>query len=387
MKYNLVLICAILLAIGCTSPQDEKKSQDSLAGEWAVVDSVTVEYLGNMTLSDISPDGKHLLAADYRKNTYFILNESGEILQELQKGGDTPDTYGQYLSEMGFWDDQTVFIMGTKAIKWYDLQGNEVKSTPMKGDYQKSVTMRYTGGQAQKISLGDEQHLLHQGHMPKIKRTEKRYMDEVRGGTLINTNNFEMIELFPLEEDSRFRDGNLYDNGDLYSRLAVGEDKIYVSFDGDPTLYAYEKDEPFNLAFKKPLTLQNVQPNEGMPVEYADVDVYFDPAKSGLRFLQADNRSVYLQYFEGISKERMAELEQIDDMNKWMAEYEEELNTRENRLKLFDAEGNEQVDLRLHDKFDGQAGFLARHDHLYFNKVKNEEEEEDYVVFYKVRVE
>ncbi|WP_143960872.1 hypothetical protein [Litoribacter populi] len=385
MKNNLLLLVSTLIVIGCNNPS-EQGAQSSLDGEWALVDSITVNYIGNMTLSDISPDGRHLLAADYRKNSYFIINDSGEILHELQKGGDTPDTYGQYLSEMGFWDDQTVFIMGTKAIKWYDLQGNQVKSTPMKGDYQKSVTMRYTGGQAQKISLGDEQYLLHQGNMPTSKRTEKRYMDEVRGGTLINVNNFEVTDLFPLEEDSRFRDGNLYDNGDLYSRLAVGENKIYISYDGDPTLYAYEKQEPYNLAFKKPLDLKNIQPNEGMPMEYADVSVYFDPAKGGLRFLQTDNKAVYLQYFEGIPKERMAELEQMDDMDKWIVAYEEELRTRENRLKQFDAEGNEKVDLRLHDKFDGQAGYLARHDHLYFNKVKNEEEEEDYMVFYKVRV-
>jgi hypothetical protein len=290
---------------------------------------------------------------------------------------------------MSFWDDFIIFVIGSKGLKWYDLEGNETKFVPFNPDYQLMGILRYTGGGPILLQNQGNTKILYRGGAVKGKRTEPGYLEKIRWGTLIDPETFDLEHVFPLEKDSRFFDGKFYEDGDLYSRLAVGKDLIYVTFDANPVLYAYEKVHPFNLSFKKDLRLINVNQSDGIPAEYVDYDLYVETLKWGIRNLQVDDKYVYLMYFEGLPKERIAEIDQLYEIDESKAdtEYEDEVFKREKRIKIFTLEGVELADIKLSFFFDSYWGFIAKDGFLYFNKAANSEIEEDFYTLFKFQLE
>lgn len=382
----------IVLAFLQTSLISCKQSdEEQLYSNWSLVlvDSLQVEHLGEMMLLDISPDQELFLTADFPKDKYYLIDKEGNKLSEINKSGDQPDSFGFAYSEMSFWDDNTIFVIGSKGLKWYDLEGNETKFLAFNPDYQLKGIMRNTGGGPILLQDRGNTKILYRGGALNGKRTEPGFLEKIRGGTLIDPETFDLEHVFPLEKDSRFFDGKFYDDGDLYSRLAVGKDFIYATYDANPVLYAYEKNHPYKLSFKKELRLINVNQSEGMPAEYVDYEVYLDASKGGLRNLQVDDRYVYLMYFEGLPKERIAEIDQLYeiDESKADAEYDAEVSKREKRIKIFTLEGEELSDLKLPNFLDSYWGFIARDGFLYFNKAANNEIEEDFYTLYKLQLE
>ncbi|WP_291788499.1 hypothetical protein [Cecembia sp.] len=389
MKTIKSLVVLALFQISLISCKQSAK--DMLDSNWSLVlvDSLQVEHLGEMMLLDISPNHELFLTADYQKNTYFLIDKKGEIFSEINKSGDQPDSFGYAFSEMSFWDDNTIFVVGSKGLKWYDLEGNESKFVPFNPDYQLKGIMRNTGGGPIVLQDRGNTKILYRSGAVNGKRTEPGYLEKIRGGTLIDPETFDLEHIFPLEKDSRFFDGKFYDDGDLYSRLAVGKDFVYVTYDANPVLYAYEKTHPYKLSFKRELRLININQSEGMPAEYVDYEVYLDASKGGLRNLQVDDRYVYLMYFEGLPKERIAEIDQLYEIDelKADAEYDAEVSKREKRMKVFTLTGEELSDIKLPNFLDSYWGFIAKDGFLYFNKAANNEIEEDFYTLYKLQLE
>jgi hypothetical protein len=389
MKTIKSLVVLALFQISLISCKQSAK--DMLDSNWSLVlvDTLQVEHLGEMMLLDISPNHELFLTADYQKNTYFLIDKKGEIFSEINKSGDQPDSFGYAFSEMSFWDDNTIFVVGSKGLKWYDLEGNETKFVPFNPDYQLKGIMRNTGGGPIVLQDRGNTKILYRGGAVNGKRTEPGYLEKIRGGTLIDPETFDLEHIFPLEKDSRFFDGKFYDDGDLYSRLAVGKDFVYVTYDANPVLYAYEKTHPYKLSLKRELRLININQSEGMPAEYVDYEVYLDASKGGLRNLQVDDRYVYLMYFEGLPKERIAEIDQLYEIDelKADAEYDAEVSKREKRMKVFTLKGEELSDIKLPNFLDSYWGFIAKDGFLYFNKAANNEIEEDFYTLYKLQLE
>lgn len=369
----------------CTQKSADQVETDA---QLVLIDSIRVDHLGEMMLLDISPNGKFLLTADYQQNRYFLVEQAGVIIEAYDKSGDRPDSFGFAYSEMAFWDDASLFVIGSKGLKWYNLEGKEMKFTPFNPSYQLKGIMRNTGGGPKVFETSEGNKILYRGGALVGKRTEGGYYDKVRGGVLISPDDFALEHLFPLDKESRFFDGRHYDDGDLYARSAVGKDYIYVTYDANPVLYAYAKEAPYKLQFKKNLLLKDVLLSEGMPEEFLDYDVYVEAAKGGLRHLQADAKHVYLMYFQGISKERIAELDAMYEVDEKKADaaYELEVSSAAKRLKVFDLEGTELADILLPSYLDSYWGFMARDGVLYFNKAANLEEEEDFYTLYKLRL-
>lgn len=110
----------------------KQSAEEQLDSNWSLVlvDSLQVEHLGEMMLLDISPNKELFLTADYQKDTYYLIDKEGKKLSSINKSGDRPDSFGFAFSEMSFWDDKTIFVIGSKGLKWYDLEGNETKFVP-----------------------------------------------------------------------------------------------------------------------------------------------------------------------------------------------------------------------------------------------------------------
>lgn len=386
MKFaKYIIVCCVCAFLSC-----QEKDGKELEQGWslALVDSISVDHLGEMMLLDMSPNGKLFLMADYQQNRYFLTDQGGTILHTYDKSGDQPESFGFAYSEMAFSGDTAVFVIGSKGLKWYNFEGEEIKFTAFNPSYQLRGIMRNTGGGPVYFPTPEGEKILYRGGAELGKRSDAGYYEKVRGATLIDPESFELNHLFPLEKDSRFFDGKHYDDGDLYTRIAVGKDYIYVTYDANPVLYGYAKSFPYELKFKRALKLKDIVLSDGMPAEFIDYDVYVDASKGGLRNIQTDSEYIYLMYFEGVTKERLAELDAIyeQDEKKGDAEYDLELASRAKRLKVFDLEGQELTDVLLPSYLDSYWGFLVRDGSLYFNKATNREVEEDFYTFYQLKL-
>lgn len=62
-----------------------------------VLDSLIVDYIGDLSWSDLSPYGENFLAVDRQKSDVLLINSSGKIIQILNKTGDQSESIGPNL--------------------------------------------------------------------------------------------------------------------------------------------------------------------------------------------------------------------------------------------------------------------------------------------------
>ncbi|MCC5920950.1 MAG: hypothetical protein JJU23_09740 [Cyclobacteriaceae bacterium] len=343
-----------------------------------------------MELMDISANGLIYLMADYSQQKYFIVSPYGEIVRTINKFGDKPDTYGYAYFAMQFWDDSTVYIIGSKGLKWYDLSGQEIKSTPINPNLLRYGGFSNTGDGPIKTATSDGDRIFARGTAPMGKRTDNDYFQKKRAITVIDPATFEIEHIIPLEKDSRLYDGKMYDDSDLFTRFSLDSSAIYVSYDADPALYVYENKAPFTLQYKKDLSLHHINLSSGIDKKYIDYDmVAMNTDKGGIKGVEVDDKYIYLVYFEGITEEESTELDKIYDIDedKGDVAYDEFINKKKSRMKIFNKSGKELADIELPVIVSSFYGFIVRNGKIYFNKKQNMEEEEDFYTLYIFELE
>ncbi|MFT7426720.1 MAG: hypothetical protein ACI9O5_002676, partial [Algoriphagus sp.] len=102
MKNQLLILAAIaVILFSCQSKESEilttPLSEQIL--EFEIYDSLVVDYLGNVTLMDISPDEKSYLLVDQNTDTFLMTDKTGAILHKYKLMGEGPNNYNT--SRMG----------------------------------------------------------------------------------------------------------------------------------------------------------------------------------------------------------------------------------------------------------------------------------------------
>ncbi|MEB2778236.1 hypothetical protein SYJ56_23195 [Algoriphagus sp. D3-2-R+10] len=95
LSYIYILPFAFIL-IACSAEKEETTNSTPLseqALEFEIYDSLVVDYLGMLSMMDISPDGNSILMIDMNTDTIFVTAKSGKILHKFKKYGDAPGNY------------------------------------------------------------------------------------------------------------------------------------------------------------------------------------------------------------------------------------------------------------------------------------------------------
>src|SRR5690606_37328207 len=86
-----------------------------------ITDSVRIEYLGTLSLLDVSEEHEKIMLYDRTTNKIVLSDMQGTIFNELQLEGDSPNSYGRMLGPGRFTTDGNIFIVGMRGFFPYNL--------------------------------------------------------------------------------------------------------------------------------------------------------------------------------------------------------------------------------------------------------------------------
>ncbi|MFD2033272.1 hypothetical protein ACFSKL_00640 [Belliella marina] len=231
-------IFGILTFQSCGEKKTEETSIQSAASfEFEIQDSLMVDYLGSMSWSDISKDGKHILAYDYQKKETLIFSTDGEVLGTFNKSEDQPDAIGgSPLSRPQFRNNQEWAILGKSGLFSFDLNGQLLNTA--KPEF--PVTMSLL------ISNADILHFVNKNEALVYflgRDGEGSFYINPSSTQLerANLENGKFSPTFPMPASSKFGDIEKVNNVVTATpALRIAENKLYLSFKNEPKLWVYD---------------------------------------------------------------------------------------------------------------------------------------------------
>lgn len=238
---NLCTLAFIYCCINACSEKDEQVFQEVKSFEWAVIDSLDLEFLGNPMLSDVSPDGSKLVFFDYPSSEILITDSKGNINHSFSKEEDTPDAYGFMLERPGFFKGDQIAIYGMNGLFVYDLDGKMQKKIPHPESLGGAGSMNFIGKAIESATLDGKEYLLPISVRPRNSFPgEQEFYDTYRALELVDVDAGSMTEMIPFEEGSHFLNGKGYIQSDYAPAYEAKNGKLYFVHGGDPQLYVYQ---------------------------------------------------------------------------------------------------------------------------------------------------
>jgi len=241
MKNQLLQIAALgLMLFSCQSKEPETSStplsEQNL--EFEIYDSLVVDYLGNVTLMDISPDESHFLLIDQNTDSIFVTDASGSILHQYKRTGEGPENIlGNRSGVARFIDNKNYLIPSSQGIYQYSLQGELLRKynpdfTGMSQLLIPSNETHFVKGNKVYLSLlGRYGDLGQQGLALQQKSKQVEVLD-------LESGNFQSFTPFP--QASKLSSATEeYGQLELYSNLALLGDTLFINFRTEPKLFGY----------------------------------------------------------------------------------------------------------------------------------------------------
>lgn len=240
MKTKLFTILGLLLAFSCTS-KEETEVQIPLSEqnfEFEIYDSLVVDYLGNLILMDISPDGQHYLLIDQNTDSIFVTNPKGEIQYQYKRTGEGPEMIQGNRTGVGeFLDNESYLIPSSRGVFVFSLSGN------LKQSYLTEFT-----GVSRLVIPNNPSHAISDGKV--YAKMPGRYSDLVEPGIEFQqkSKHLEVLDLatgkyesaLPFPKESKFSsETEEFGVFDYFTNFAIDRDSIYLVYRNEPKLFVY----------------------------------------------------------------------------------------------------------------------------------------------------
>jgi hypothetical protein len=306
-KYGLNLLGALifLMTMACSGNGNKDLSGHPVEShQIEIVDSLVVDYLGMLSWSHISPDGKKFLAMDLQKSDIILIDNEGKILETLNKSGDQPESIGPNL--MGrpqFRNDTEIALLGTKGLFLFDFNGNLKKQ--FKPDF--DPMMNFIILNADVFQFRDPNFAL--GLMAG-RNTEGSGFYESTEGT-----KFEAIDLpkgsylgaIPFPENSRFKATEIFPVTNTVPVLRTTKEGVYIAFKNEPKIFFYKWEDLNNPSKEIQLQINNFQLMKGKDPKSVDLNmISFDTrefAYGAINQLNWLDGQLLVSYSTGLSDE------------------------------------------------------------------------------------
>lgn len=241
-------LALIILLIGCNSePEDTpvaSLSEQNLKFE--IYDSLVIDYLGNLILMDISPDGESFLLIDQNTDSIFVSNTQGNILNKYKLAGDGPENYTENRSGLAKFISEKEYLLPTStAIYRYDLEGKLSKKYEL--GFSPNIMLIISNGdnlglRENKVYTTMSGRAMEEGKMGVEYQKAANVLEilDLETGEYTPTTPFPKISRFASETES-------HPSLAYYANVAVNGDSVFVSFRNEPKIYSYyyaELDSP-----------------------------------------------------------------------------------------------------------------------------------------------
>lgn len=391
---------AVLFLFSCGNKNSEETDQ-SLGGtnntetdfKLQKVDSTDYKILGDPILSDVSEDGGQILFYDYASSEIISIDQEGQLLGKFSKKEDTPDAYGFMMELPGFLENNQVVLAGMRGIFIYNLAGDMVKKIDHPESVGGAAFMPIAGKSIKTVNWNGKNFLL-----PKSVRGrdtypgEQAFYDRFRALEWVDVESGKSQEIIPFEEGSLFKNGYGYIVSDYTPAFEWVNEKLYLSLGADPKLHIYQFSD--NEFVRDTTILMDIPGFQELVLtersEFQEGTVSLNGSTPAIRNIHRVNDLLVIHYFGGLDPAATEEAEQL-----WMSGNEEEAELLFEKLEreaskgllIFDPKTKKFLANLPFPKGMNEGGLSAGGNFLWFQKAPSEEMEEDFVRFYKYKLE
>ncbi len=241
---NAILFTALLAGIftACNPSEDIKSEEVGQIDSWKleIVDSVQIDFLGNLLLIDISTEWNRMVFYDDTKNALVASDLEGNIITEFSKTSDEPGGWNAR-GPMG------ASYIGATEIAVQDRMRINILNED--GEFQRSIEnpfgwlpgIQFVGFRGiQYGSIGDSSYLVM--HAPGRSRFQFFQSNYYENRNALERINLETGDYFPVakfEENSLFKNGMHHDIGMDFPFFSISDDTIYFTYRVDNEILAY----------------------------------------------------------------------------------------------------------------------------------------------------
>lgn len=244
MKKSILFAALFALVLAaCNSSEEVKNEESNLPTNWKleIIDSVQIDYLGNLYLIDITTQWNRMLLYDNTRKTIVATDLEGNIITEISK---TPD-------EPGGWN--ATGPMGASYISANEIAVQDrarINILNESGEFQRSIEnpfqwlpgIQFVGFRGiQYGAAGDSSYLVMHapGRGARFQFFQANYYENRNALERINIATGEYLPIAKFEENSLFKNGMHHDIGMDFPFFSISEDIIYFIYRVDNEILAY----------------------------------------------------------------------------------------------------------------------------------------------------
>lgn len=381
----LLLLPFVVIVLACSAEKEKTKRTTSLSDqrfEFEIYDSLVVDYLGNLMLMDISPDGSHFLFIDEASDSILVTDKAGEILYQYKKSGEGPEGYNKGRTGRAVFLSNEEFVVPTTS---------QIVQFNIKGKFTKRFKPDFNGFAY--LNIPSSKVLYKQGDYFYTKFTG-RYTDLIQQGTdyqtkstqlervNIQTGQFEPIISFP--KDSKYNSKEIeFGILDFQPVFTVAQDSLYVLFRNEPKIFGYSLTNLDSPVYSRPIPLPFFMERDVSKKLENGGFVTRDYLLGSINSIcKIDDSAFLISYNSGLTDEQFDEVSSVagNDLNKVFAEA-----AKFSVIETIVFNGNSiSKGIKEPEPLGSIAKFISK-DEIWFNldysKVEN-----DYSVIYKTRL-
>ncbi len=385
--YKLITIICLIIVSACNKKSDNIKKDEVLKDQVKLgliekLDSIQIEYLGNPYVHDIDPKSGTVIFKEYEdfSNDIYLANFDGQIFNSLSKFGDVPDGYGKLISRLQFTNKEAFIALGLKGFLKYDFEGNLIDHASI--DQIEIPNFQKNAMGHGMVKLG-EMYLTIEGGTRAINYDKIQLHSDVFLFNLFDPVHGTIKPIIQFPETSIYKSGKTFYRHAWSPVFTVVENQILVAFGGEPVIYHYNSEPPFELISSIPLKLKNYNYFEGQNSEYLEHN-FFDLFKASGRVenIKKFEDKFIVAYFQGydkVDKEYHFAKKTPDESKELRKRLEKKYPFR---LAIFDSLGNLLKDFVPSD-YD-PSSMLIRDGQLWVMGKPDPDVEKDYFKLYRI---
>jgi len=388
--FKIYLLFLVFATFSCAEKSETITEPTSYSLE--ILDSLDLHILGDPIIADVKSDGSKFLFYDFASMGLIITDEKGEIQSNFSKKEDTPDAYGFLMEVPGFFGSNQIAIVGMKGIFLYDYEGNLIQNCNHPESLGGAGFMAMPGKHTESTVLNGMDFLLTKSVRSRDSfQGEIKFYNTFKALEIVDSKSGEFTEIVPFEEGSMFLNGTGYFESDYSPAFESTNGKLYVSLGAEQKLHVYNlslegASLDTTISFSIP-DFGTLEPKDLS--EFSEGTVTINGSTPAIRNIHLIDDKILLHYYPGIDPEKMKEAELLweqgkpDEAGELYEKLEAELDQG---VLIFDQKTLKQEGNILLPNGLNRGGFTSANGFLWMEKAANEEEEEDFLRIYKMKL-
>jgi hypothetical protein len=382
---NFLKIGFLIIFLSSCNDAKESRIYSEANFQVKVVDSLEIDYLGNLWLINYDSASQRYLGFGNGNQELVVLDTSGVILEQFEVPRDGPNSVSM-INAISMVDGKIQILEFGKGLVKLDQKGNKIWNLRF------PYFAFYLNGIAGLpfFNMGKEVAFLRpeKGDSKEIDWDEdlKGIFESVYHAPILeimDTTSLESRQTMPFPPGSFYQDGNFY--GWTFPTVLRREKDWFLYLGSEMKFYHY-KESAGEIDFVKEVSLQvkDAVPQLGVPFEKQDdfFDIAGKSYSGRINSITFDKNHIYMIYEKGFSEDFMNGLDkdarkrkkQIEDEKQnYLAVFDQTLTLQENDIPL-------PKGLIYTNIVTEEGEILGLKNQDYF------EEEKDQVVYYKLKV-